>query len=114
MRTLEEMLETLGASCNRDTLESYITRTWVRPIQGERGLYFEEIDIARVRLIQQLRHDMQVGDEAMDVVLLLLDQMYSLRARVRRLTAAIDRQPEHVRAHIVSLLEETIVQSEKE
>jgi chaperone modulatory protein CbpM len=106
MKTLDEVLEALEIVLTRETLENYISREWVRPVRKEKVCYFEEIDISRIQLIQQLRHDMHVGDEAMDVVLSLLDQMYGLRARMRRLTDAIERQPRRVQAEIFSLLTE--------
>lgn len=106
MKTLDEVMETLHAALSRATLEEYIARRWVRPVVEQSTRYFEEIDIARIQLIQQLQHDMQVGDEAMDVVLSLLDQVYGLRSRMRKLTGAIERQPRHVQAELFAVLTE--------
>src|SRR5437868_6988775 len=106
MKTMEEVLDTLDSVLDRHTLNQYIVRMWVRPIQKEDTFYFEGIDVARIQLIQQLKHDMQVNDEAMDVVLSLLDQMYDLRARLKCITDCIERQPRRVQAEIFSLLAE--------
>ncbi len=114
MKTFDEVLEALDLVLGRDTLEDYINRAWVRPIRERETWYFEEIDIARIQLIQQLRHDMQVGDDAVDVVLSLLDQIYALRSRMRKLTGAIERQPRNVQAEIFSLLAEASHQQEEE
>lgn len=114
MKTFDEVLEALDLVLGRETLEEYINRAWVRPIRQQESWYFEEIDIARIQLIQQLRHDMQVGDEAMEVVLSLLDQVYALRSRMRKLTDAIERQPRRVQAEIFSLLAESNHQQEEE
>ena len=62
--------------------------------------------MARVRLIQELRDDMQVNEEALPVVLSLLDQLYDLRRRLRELGDAIGQTaPDAVRrslaAHLV-------------
>ncbi len=113
MRTLEEVLELLEFALDRQTLEEYIRRTWIRPVRKREVLYFEDIDIARIRLIWQLRHDLLVDEEAMDVVLPLLDQVYGLRRRIRALTEAIERQPREVQAEIFSLLTE-MQQQDKE
>lgn len=104
MKTLDDIMETLHSALARATVEDYIARRWVRPIVQGNSYYFEDIDIARIQLIQQLRHDMQVGDDAMDIVLSLLDQMHGLRARMRTLAGAIERQPQHVQAEIFALL----------
>jgi chaperone modulatory protein CbpM len=44
-------------------------------------------DVERVRLILELRDVMQVNEEALPVVLSLLDQLYALRRRLRDLGA---------------------------
>jgi chaperone modulatory protein CbpM len=66
-------------------LERWISNDWVRP-DGQEGDYaFRDIDVARVRLIQELRDELEVDERSMSVVLLLLDQLYDLRRRLRDL-----------------------------
>jgi chaperone modulatory protein CbpM len=83
-------------------LSVWVARGWVRPEEADDGWAFREIDIARVRLIRDLRHDMAVGEEAMPVVLSLLDQVYELRGTVRTLVRALETQPEPVRATVLA------------
>jgi chaperone modulatory protein CbpM len=82
----------------RPHLERWIANGWVRP-DGAAGRYaFREIDVARVRLIQQLRDDLDVAEDALPIVLSLLDQLYDARRRVRELYDALGRTaPEDVR-----------------
>ena len=55
-------------------LQRWIDNAWVRP-DGAPGRYlFREIDVARIRLILELRDEMQVNEEALPVVLSLLDR----------------------------------------
>jgi chaperone modulatory protein CbpM len=107
MITMEEALQRLDAIVDRITLENYIQRAWVRPIEQGQIWYFEEIDIARIQLVHHLRQDILVNDEGMDVVLRLLDQVYDLRERMRTLQYAIERQPPHIQAELCFLLKET-------
>ena len=66
-------------------LERWISNDWVRP-DGRAGDYaFGEIDVARVQLIQELRDKLEVNEAAVPVVLMLLDQLYDLRRRLRNL-----------------------------
>ena len=66
-------------------LERWISNDWVRP-DGRAGDYaFGEIDVARVQLIQELRDKLEINEAALPVVLLLLDQLYDLRRRLRDL-----------------------------
>lgn len=82
MITVEGLLIQLP-SLPRQDLERWISNDWVRP-DGLLGHYaFSEIDVARVRLIQELRDDLEINEAALPVVLLLLDQMYDLRRRLR-------------------------------
>ncbi len=85
MITLEDTLARLSDELDRDTLETYVAHAWVRPVRKQEGWRFEEIDIARIRLVRHLQRDMLVDDNGMDVVLHLLDQMYEMH---RRLEAA--------------------------
>ena len=74
----------------RPDLERWISNEWVRP-DGDDGHYdFCEIDVARARLIRDLRDDMEVNEAALPVVLALLDQLYDLRRRMREISNAID------------------------
>jgi chaperone modulatory protein CbpM len=85
-------------------LERWIGEAWVLP-QGASGAYvFEEVDVARVRLIVELRRDLAIDDEAMPVVLNLLDQLYAMRRRVKALAAALDGMPPELRASLAQHL----------
>lgn len=82
----------------RDELERWIANAWVRPESAGGDYVFHEIDIARVRLIRELRDELAIDEEALPVVLSLLDQLYDQRRRMRELAEALDRiAPEEVR-----------------
>ena len=67
-----------------DDVRRWIAEGHVRPETAGGQLGFTEIDAERVRLILELRDDLQVNEEALPVVLSLLDQVYALRRRLRR------------------------------
>ena len=85
-------------------LTSWVERGWVQPDADGDVWEFHEIDVARVRLIHDLRRDMEVGEPAMPVVLSLLDQVYELRGQLRQLLDAVEGQPAGVRGAIVAAL----------
>ena len=96
-----EVLVTQLSGLQRQDLERWIANEWVRPERGAGRPMFREIDVARVRLIQELRDDMQVNEEALPVVLSLLDQLYDLRRRMRELSDALGRAaPGEVRENL--------------
>lgn len=75
------------------TLEFWLEQQWIIPEETPAGLDFSDQDIARARLIQDLKGDFGVNDEGIDVVLHLVDQLHSLRHLLRRLHAGIGGDP---------------------
>lgn len=70
---------------NTDDLRRWIAEGHVRTDRQADDLVFTEIDVERVRLILELRDVMHVNDEALPIVLSLLDQIYELRRKMRAL-----------------------------
>jgi chaperone modulatory protein CbpM len=83
-------------------LVNWVERGWVLPDTADTGLVFHEIDVARVRLIHDLRSDMDVGEDAISLVLSLLDQVYELRSRMKSVLHVLETQPPDVQAAILS------------
>ncbi|HET6182042.1 MAG TPA: chaperone modulator CbpM [Acetobacteraceae bacterium] len=98
-----EAVTALFADLDEPELRLWVERGWVLPEGEAEAWEFQEIDIARVRLLHTLRRDLEVGEDSMPVVLSLLDQLYDMRRRLKRLLEAVDRQQPGLRA---SLLEE--------
>jgi chaperone modulatory protein CbpM len=93
-----ELVMTLVSGLQRPDLDRWIVHRFVLPEAVSGGYVFQEIDIARIRLIQELRDDLQVNEEAMPIVLSLLDQLYEVRRRMRELGDALGQTaPEDVR-----------------
>jgi chaperone modulatory protein CbpM len=78
-------------------LTGWIERGWVRPETGEAGWVFQEVDVARVRLIHDLRRGMDVGEDTMSLVLSLLDQVYELRGQLKAVLRAVGAQSPELR-----------------
>jgi len=96
---LDEILVRCRGLERRELLR-WVEERWVLPERRGEGWVFHEVDVARVELILEIRRDFALNDEAMPVVLGLLDQVYSLRRQMRRLCNAIAEQPEDVQAAI--------------
>ena len=86
-------------------LDRWIGNQWVRP-EGAAGAWrFHEIDIARIRLILELRDTMEVAEPALPTVLSLLDQLYEMRRRMMRLNEAMEHTlPAELRAALLAHL----------
>jgi len=66
-------------------VEAWIAAGWLRPGGDAASREFSDIDLARARLIAGLRDDLGLNDEAIPVVLDLIDQVHGLRRLVRAL-----------------------------
>ncbi|KAA2317057.1 MerR family transcriptional regulator [Puniceibacterium sp. HSS470] len=104
MRHTEEMVLTKIRRLSRRELRFWVRQGWVRPAVGEAGPVFDELDIARLRLLCDLRKEMALPTTAMPVVLNLIDQLYQTRRDLRTLLRALDDQPEDVRSTLAARL----------
>ncbi|MBN9511305.1 MAG: hypothetical protein J0I21_19640 [Alphaproteobacteria bacterium] len=93
---LEAVLESVPGLVQAE-LEDWVARGWVLPAGEAPEWVFAEIDVARVRLVLDLRHGMGIDEEALPLVLSLLDQVYGLRRRLRAVMAAAEAQPDPIR-----------------
>jgi chaperone modulatory protein CbpM len=88
----DEVLVTLDIGASE--LTAWVEQNWVLPVEDAGEFFFDEMDLARVRLISELRNDLGVNEDAIPVVLRLLDQVYSLRRALAELNEAIQELPE--------------------
>jgi chaperone modulatory protein CbpM len=90
---------------DREELERWIEAALVRA-EGNPGTWrFQDIDAARIRLILELRHDLEVEEPTLPVVLSLMDQLYDMRRQMRRLNEALMEVPPEIRAALQARLE---------
>jgi chaperone modulatory protein CbpM len=89
---------------DRVELVRWVENRWVLPERQGGSWMFGEVDIARVELILEIRREWALDDEAMPLVLRLLDQVYELRRQLRRLCDAVAAQPAEIRDAIERIL----------
>lgn len=86
-------------------LDLWIEERWVQPEPHDIDVWiFHDIDIARVRLIYDLRRDLDTPEETLPVLLSLLDQVYDLRRKLKSVAAALDDAPPELRERITTIL----------
>ena len=64
-------------------LNAWIEAEWLVPFTSGETFHFSDTDLARARLIQDLKVLFGVNDEGIAIILHLLDQLYGLRCLVR-------------------------------
>ncbi len=86
MRTYKrrEICKILGLT--ETTLFEFVDRDWIQPASEEND-FFDDEDLTRVRLILDLKNEMGVNDEAIPIILHLIDEIHKLHCELR------DRRP---------------------
>ena len=83
-----ETQEFIGRShLDTRTLSAWVEAEWLVPVASKTSFQFSEADLARARLIGDLKADFGVNDEGIAIILHLLDQLYGLRCLVRDIQA---------------------------
>jgi chaperone modulatory protein CbpM len=73
------------AGLQTQTLDFWLEQRWLIPEETPSGKTFSDVDVARARLIRDLKTDFGVNDEGVDVILHLLDQLHGLRRAIQQL-----------------------------
>jgi chaperone modulatory protein CbpM len=96
---LDELLRQIKGLDRRDLIR-WVENRWVLPEQRDQTWLFHEVDIARVELILEIRQEFAIDEEALPLVLGLLDQVYDLRRQLRRMCDALAAQSQEVQAAV--------------
>lgn len=102
--SLQQVVTEIGIS--ETDLRLWIEQRWVLPTKREDSFVFDDVDLARARLIRELRIDLMLNEEAIPVVLSLLDQLHALRRALASINAAIDKASPAAKDEIAALLKQ--------
>jgi len=102
MRRLDDVLAEVDLP--KAEVEAWIRDEWLRPARSGGTYLFDEADVARCRLIGELRRDLLLDEEAIPVVLSLLDQIYALRHALNDLHDALHRASRETREEVAACL----------
>ncbi len=100
LESVVAMFPDLGAA----EVQRWIDCRWVQPEPEDNGWLFHDIDVARVRLIYDIRYELAIEEDAVPLVLSLIDQVYELRMALRAVEGAVAQQPQGVQEAIRAAL----------
>lgn len=103
MTTLDELLR-LHGRLTTVHVERWVARGLLRPSGTAEAWSFEQIDVARARLLAELIDEMGFDDESVETVVDLIDQVNTLRRQLDLLGRAIAEQPAATREAIAAAL----------
>ena len=92
-----------------DQLTRYITAGVVAPVQSEQGPLFRDLDVARLSLVVDLAEGYHLDEEALAMVLSLVDQLHGLRGDMRAMLDAVAREPVETRVRLKAAIREVRV-----
>jgi chaperone modulatory protein CbpM len=104
MTTLDELLR-LHGRLTTVHVERWVARGLLRPRSEADAWVFEQVDVARVRLLTELADDIGLDDDTVEVVVGLVDQVHTLRGQLGLLAQAIAEQPPATREAIAAVLQ---------
>ena len=99
MTSFRSVVATIEALSAED-LHHWVDEGWVRPSKRGRAMTFSAVDLARVQLICDIRYNLMIDEDALPLVLSLLDQIYGLRRELSAVKEALGSQPQSVREAI--------------
>jgi chaperone modulatory protein CbpM len=106
MISLQELLR-LHGGLSTLRIEHWVARGLLRPVAPEgdaEAWRFEQVDVARVRLLAELSDDLDLDNDTAETVIRLIDQVHTLRDQLGLLARAIAEQPDQTREAIAAAL----------
>lgn len=103
MTTLDELLRAHGRLTTIH-VERWVARGLLRPSGTAETWSFEQIDVARARLLAELVGELGIDDETVETVVDLVDQVNTLRRQLDLVGHAIAEQPAATREAIAGAL----------
>jgi len=85
-------------------IERWIARGLVRRTASTEAGALEPIDLARLRLLNELADDLGLDDDTVEAVIALIDQVHTLRTELRLVASAIAEQPPQTRQAIATTM----------
>lgn len=99
----DEVVTTVTRLTQRQ-LESFVEGELVRPEQDETGYIYRCVDIARLELLCDLSHDLDLDETALTIVISLIDQLHAARQDLATIASAIDNLPVELHTSVMAAM----------
>lgn len=108
--TLTQTLQAV-AGLTPAQLDRHIRAGVVVPVQSEQGPLFRDLDLARLNLVVDLSEGYDLDEDALALVLSLVDQLHGLRGDMRAILDAVAREPAETRLRLKTAIREVRIVS---
>ncbi len=92
------------ARLTRKQLIAFVEARIVVPVISETGPVYRQIDIARAELLCELSESFDLKEDALGMVISLVDQLHGTRAELRAVLEAIESEQTEVRNRIGDII----------
>lgn len=106
-RFSEDDVVTTVTRLTRSQLVSFVEGELVRPERDGSGYIYRRVDIARLELLCDLSHDLDLDETALGIVISLIDQLHAARQDLATMARAIDSLPADTQAQIMAAMKKT-------
>ena len=79
---IEQAFDQCGVG--KEVIIHFIQEEWIHPA-NDKDLGLDDEDLARIRLIKELKEDFGVNDEGVSIILQLLDQLNRMHLEINKL-----------------------------
>lgn len=99
--TEEETLAAVGR-LDRAQLSRFVRTEVIRPADAGGRVVYRRVDIARLELLCDLCEDFELNDDALGIVMGLVDQLHGTRSDLVALMRALGEEAEEVRVRVTA------------
>lgn len=92
------------ALLTRPLLATFVETQIILPVRTNNGVYFRQIDIVRMELLCELHDEFDLNEDALSVVISLIDQLHAARGHLHGVLRAIEAESKEVRQRISTTL----------
>ena len=84
----------------RQRLDVFVSAALVEPLQTEAGRMYRPVDLARLALLCDLAEQFDLTEDALEVVMSLIDALHEARFSLHRVAQALEAEPIDVRQRV--------------
>ncbi len=103
----EDDIITTVTRLTRSQLVRFVEFDLVKPQHADTGFVFRRIDIARLELLCDLSHDLDLDETALGIVISLIDQLHAARQDLAAVARAMDALPADLQSRIGAAMKQT-------
>ncbi len=85
-------------------LTRFVQADIIRPVLSDTGPKFRDIDLARLELLCELSDEFDLDEDALGMIISLIDQLHAARSDLRRILTALQSESDDVRQRLARAL----------